>query len=76
MFAPQANAISPAFSGVTSIAGSFPGNARLIPSDGKTTSVPHVLSVVRVKTSRAGVPACSVTFAGSKPCSVTAMFAD
>ena len=43
--------------------------------DGNTTSVPHVLSVVRTNVMRAGVPARSVTFAGSYPCSLTITFA-
>ena len=38
-------------------------------NDGNTTSVPHVLSVVRTNLMRAGVPARNVTFAGSQPCS-------
>ena len=33
--------------------------------DGNTTSVPHVLSVVRTNVMRAGAPARNVTFAGS-----------
>ena len=44
-------------------------------NDGNTTSVPHVLSVVRTNVMRAGVPARNVTFAGSYPCSLTTTFA-
>ena len=47
----------------------------LIFKDGNTTSVPHVLSVVRTNVMRAGTPARSVTFAGSYPCSFTRTFA-
>ena len=66
MFIPQANAMSPDLAGVNSITtGSFNGSARLMVKDGKTTSVPHVLSVVRKNVIRAGVPARNVTFAGS-----------
>ena len=54
MFIPQAKAMSPALAGVNSIAtGSFSGNALLMFKEGNTTSVPHVLSVVRTNVMRA-----------------------
>ena len=55
--------------------GSFSGSARLMFNDGKTTSVPQVLSVVRTNVTRAGTPARSVTLEGSYPCSFTTTFA-
>ena len=68
MFIPQANATSPDFACVNSITtGSFSGKARLMLSEGKTTSVPQVLSVVRTNVRRAGVPARKVTFARKLP---------
>ena len=65
MFIPHAKAISPVFAGVNStVTDSFRGNALLIFSDGKTTSVAQVLSVVLSKVRRAGMPARRVTLAG------------
>jgi hypothetical protein len=55
--------------------GSLGGSARLIFRDGNTTSVAHVLSVVRMNVRRAGVPARSETLAGSNPCSFMTIFA-
>ncbi len=53
MFIPQANAMSPDLAGVNSITtDSFNGSARLMFTDGNTTSVPHVLSVVRTNVMR------------------------
>ena len=76
MFIPQAKAKSPVSAGVNSIStGSFNGSARVMFKAGNTTSVPHVLSVVRTNVIRAGVPARSVNFAGSYPCSLTITFA-
>jgi len=76
MFIPQAKAKSPGSAGVNSIStGSFNGSARVMFKAGNTTAVPHVLSVVRTKVMRAGVPARSVNFAGSYPCSLTITFA-
>jgi len=72
---PQANAMSPDFVGVNAIAtGSFSGSARLMFSDGNTTSVAQVLSVERTNVMRAGVPVRNVSFAGSNPCAVTTTF--
>jgi hypothetical protein len=49
--------------------------ARLMFGDGNTTSVPHVLSIVRTNVIFAGVPARSVDLADSHPCSVTSTLA-
>src|SRR5215204_7825472 len=58
IFIPHANARSLPLVGVNSITTAlFSGNARVILNDGKTTSVPHVLSVVRRNVRRAGTPA-------------------
>jgi len=66
MFMPHENAISPDFCGVNSITiGSFSGSAGVMFKDGKTTAVPHVLSVVRTNVTRARVPARNVSCAGS-----------
>jgi hypothetical protein len=43
------------------------GRGRVMFSDGNTTSVPHVSSVVRTNVMRAGVPARSVSVVGSYP---------
>jgi hypothetical protein len=76
MFIQQAKAMSPDLAGVNSITtGSFSGSARLMFREGNTTSVPHVLSVVRTNLMRAGIPARSVTFTGSYPYSLTTTFA-
>jgi hypothetical protein len=76
MFMPHANATSPVLAGVKSIAtGSLSGSARLMFRDENTTSVAHVLSVVRTKVRRAGKPARRLTLSGSNPFSVTKIFA-
>jgi hypothetical protein len=55
IFIRQAKAMSPDWAGVNSITtGSFSGSARLMFNDGNTTSVPHVLSVVRTNVMCAG----------------------
>lgn len=66
MFMPQTNATSPVFCGVNSMStGWFSGSGRLMFSDGNTTSVPQVLSLVRTKVIRAGTPSRSLSRAGS-----------
>ena len=58
MSMPQAKATSPLSGGVNSISTAwFKGSARLMFNDGNTTSVAHVLSVVRTKVRRARDPA-------------------
>src|SRR4029450_4591769 len=72
MFIPHAKAISLVFGGVNSIVtASLRGNELLMFKDGKTTSVPQVLSVVLTNVRRAGAPARRVILAGSNPCSLT-----
>src|SRR5262245_15158030 len=66
MFIPHTKPISPLDWGVNSMTtGSLSGNVRRMSNEGNTTSLPHVLSVVRTNVIRAGVPVRSATLLGS-----------